>query len=532
MAARQVMIMAQPVPPSTGGIFISYRRGEAGYPASWLFNELAERFGADQIFKDVDSIKPGDDFVERINVAVASSAVLLAVIGDDWLTVADGQGRRRLDDPEDFVRLEIEAALERQIRVIPVLVESAKMPSAEQLPPSLAALARKQAHSLSSNRFMTDSEELFTVLANELKPASAAVKPLVQPPARTGWRAVFGRYFQSKRQRWIVALAAIAVITAGTVGGIVLANQDGGSPPDRDPRLTAELRGALRGVMGVAVNPNGTLVAGASSDNTVRLWNPVTGRLIGQTLTHFSEVTCVAFSADGKLLASGSWDKTIRVWNPATGQLVGQPLTGHAGSVTGVAFSPDGKILASGGDDATVRLWNAATGQPIGEPLTGHRSGVHSVAFSPDGTTLASGSEDHTARLWNVATGAPIGQPLAGHEIRVNGVAFSPDGKTLATASDDHTIRLWNPATGEPIGQPIAGHTSGVTSVAFSPDGKVLASGSWDKSIRIWDLASVQTVGTPLTGHTDKITGVAFGPGGATLASGSWDTSVRVWKLR
>jgi TIR domain len=120
-------------------VFISYRREDSGYPAGWLFDQLAASLGADRVFKDVDSIEPGDDFAEVISDAVSSCAVLLAVIGDRWLAAADEDGRR-LDDPGDFVRLEIEAALTRGVRVIPVLVGGARMPRPAQLPPSLASL--------------------------------------------------------------------------------------------------------------------------------------------------------------------------------------------------------------------------------------------------------------------------------------------------------------------------------------------------------------------------------------------------------
>src|SRR6185437_15166507 len=124
-------------------VFISYRREDSGYPAGWLFDQLAASLGADRVFKDVDSIEPGDDFAEVISDAVSSCAVLLAVIGDRWLAAADEDGRR-LDDPEDFVRLEIEAALTRGVRVIPVLVGGARMPRPGQLPPSLASLCGRQ----------------------------------------------------------------------------------------------------------------------------------------------------------------------------------------------------------------------------------------------------------------------------------------------------------------------------------------------------------------------------------------------------
>jgi hypothetical protein len=149
-------------------VFMSYRRDDTDYPAAWLFAELARHFDKDQVFKDVDSIELGDDFAEVITNAVASCDVLLALIGRRWLTATDQDGRRRLDDPDDFVRLEIEAALTRNVRVIPILVEGAQMPQAGELPPSLAKLARRQALELSSSRFGLDAQRLLRTLDRTL----------------------------------------------------------------------------------------------------------------------------------------------------------------------------------------------------------------------------------------------------------------------------------------------------------------------------------------------------------------------------
>ena len=111
-----------------GGIFVSYRRQESSHLAGRLYDRLADRFGEGQVFIDVDAIEPGVDFAEEICRAVAACKVLLAIIGPTWLTATDERGRRRLDDPDDIVRLEIEAALARGVRVIPILVEGAVMP--------------------------------------------------------------------------------------------------------------------------------------------------------------------------------------------------------------------------------------------------------------------------------------------------------------------------------------------------------------------------------------------------------------------
>ena len=153
-----------------GRIFISYRREETAYPAGWLFDRLTDRYGAGAVFKDIDSIEPGDDFVDVVTRAVGSCDVLLALIGTQWLTVTEESGGRRIDSPGDYVRLEVEAALSRKVRVVPVLVGGASMPSAEDLPASLAALSRRHALELSPSNFEFETSRLLRVIDETLDP--------------------------------------------------------------------------------------------------------------------------------------------------------------------------------------------------------------------------------------------------------------------------------------------------------------------------------------------------------------------------
>jgi hypothetical protein len=189
--------MAESEAPSRGRIFISYRRQETAAYSGWLFDRLVVRYPG-EVFKDVDSIELGDDFVEVITAAVGSCDVLLALIGDRWVTIADDDGRRRLDDPDDFVRVEIEAALTRKVRVIPILVDGARMPRAEELPPSLARLVRRNALELSPARFDYDTNRLLKVLDRTLTEVRAARGVSAQPrppvaPAGLGGSSVEGR---------------------------------------------------------------------------------------------------------------------------------------------------------------------------------------------------------------------------------------------------------------------------------------------------------------------------------------------------
>ena len=167
-----------------GGIFISYRRQETSHLAGRLYDRLADQFGESQVFIDVDTIEPGVDFAEEIFRAVAACNVLLAIIGPTWLTAADERDTRRLNDPDDIVRLEIQAALTRGIRVIPILVEGAVMPTRDDLPDSLADLARRNALLIRHESFRSDAGRLVAAIERVLaSPGTAAVSstPDVQP---------------------------------------------------------------------------------------------------------------------------------------------------------------------------------------------------------------------------------------------------------------------------------------------------------------------------------------------------------------
>lgn len=153
------------------GVFISYRREDTGPYARLLKDHLSERFPDAQVFMDLDSVEAGLDFAEAIESAVRSCAVLVALIGRHWLTIADEDGRRRLDDPDDYVRFEIRIALERCVRVIPVLVDGVKAPRQPQLPADLCKLARLSPLEMSYNRYEYDETRLMAVIQKVLDSA-------------------------------------------------------------------------------------------------------------------------------------------------------------------------------------------------------------------------------------------------------------------------------------------------------------------------------------------------------------------------
>ena len=158
--------MFEATPPISSRIFISYRREDSAGHVLALLPALRRRFGVERIAKDTDSIPPGQDFLEFIKHELESCSVLLAIIGRDWLTVPDPLlRRRRLDNPDDFLRVEVGTALSREhIRVIPVLVERAAMPSAGDLPPDLAPLASRNPIELSDVRWESDVQRLIVAI--------------------------------------------------------------------------------------------------------------------------------------------------------------------------------------------------------------------------------------------------------------------------------------------------------------------------------------------------------------------------------
>src|SRR6266481_512147 len=171
-------------------LFINNRRDDTAPYAGRLYDRLIAHFGEDQVFIDIDQIEPGEDFVEAINRKVATCDIAIVAIGPNWLGATDASGKRRIDDEEDFVRMEIVAALQRQIRVIPVLVGGARMPGRHDLPEALAPLSRRNAIELSETRFHPDVNRLieaiersFAVTEKKVELSATPAAPPSQPPA-------------------------------------------------------------------------------------------------------------------------------------------------------------------------------------------------------------------------------------------------------------------------------------------------------------------------------------------------------------
>jgi WD40 repeat protein/serine/threonine protein kinase len=295
----------------------------------------------------------------------------------------------------------------------------------------------------------------------------------------------------------------------------------------RRPHGPLVFRGHRDGVWTAAFSPDGNLIASAgllAGYGEVQIWDRRTGEVRRKWLAHHGPIEGVAFNPDGSRLATASWDKTVKIWDAATGKEL-HSLTGHREYIRCAVFSRDGQLLASAGGDHTILVWDARTFQKL-HVLKGHSGGIFSIAFGVD-SRLASASSDGTVRLWDAATGGET-HVLRGHAGPALAVAFLRDGTRLASGGFDGTARVWDVATGQQQME-LAIDTVATTCVAFSPDGSRLAAGSLEKSVRVWDLGARQEAVT-LSGHgATAVMAVTFSPDGQQLASASLDRTVQVW---
>lgn len=256
----------------TRQIFISYRRRDAAGHAGRLYDRLTARFGQSRVFMDIDSIPPGADFVELIKETISACDVLIVVIGNEWLTTTAPDGRRRIDDPNDFVRLEIEAALQNAVTIIPARVEGAAMPDPAHLPPAVASLARRNAIELTDERWTHDVDRLIAAIEGTI----SAEDP-VEPAPGDGHRL----------RRQLVAAAAAVLLT---VGGVAFASRAGwfdGDEQKRKASSSSSSRTLIRdgGEDGSQTHPT------PSADLSIEVLTSASSVAVGEILSYKVQIT-------------------------------------------------------------------------------------------------------------------------------------------------------------------------------------------------------------------------------------------------
>jgi len=566
----------------TGKIFINYRRGDDPGNTGRLFDQLEGVFARDRLFMDVDSIPPGRNFVRFLEQQVAQCDVLLAVIGKNWIDARDEQGVRRLDKPDDFVRIEIESALKQDKLVIPVLVQDAHMPRPDQLPEEIRPLAFCNAVRLTHERFRTDAQSLIKAIQEALEEAAAlrreqeetARKAQAEEDRRRddddarqraqAQREADERARQEKEQARQAAIAGLSPVQIAKAEE--LANWDfiKGSKNAQDMRdhlarfpggvtekfAQIRLEELVWAGLGIAPTldqltdfldefPAGAH-AKAASDRRAGWEQEVAAQREANERAQREDEAWAAASNASDAAAVGAflkeWPQTrhtkaararIRALTSAPTrrrlllQLGGAAGLAAAGGATWLLLQPGNS------------LWRFLHDRSL-RTFSGHSRRIDSVAFSPDGSTALSGSWDDTlTTLWEVATGKEL-RTFTGHTNPVSSVAFSPDGRTALSGSWDKKLKLWEVATGKDL-RTFSGHSDTVWSVAFSPDGysvpfRTVLSGDGVGMLKLWEVATGQELRT-FTRHSAAVSSVAFAPDGRTALSGSWDRTLKLWEV-
>ena len=216
-------------------IFLSYRRDDSSGYAGRLFDNLAERFGRERVFMDIETLEPGMDFVAGIDRAIESCGAVIAMIGPNWIKARDDEGRPRLDNPHDFIRLEITSALTRGVRVIPVLVHKASMPPEQELPEPLRPLCRLQAFEISDNRWEFDVRRLADVLepliAEPEESPTAATSAATAPADVMSTTTMPGPKSGGRPVGWLAAVAVVVLAAGGGAWWLSQSTSTGQLPP-------------------------------------------------------------------------------------------------------------------------------------------------------------------------------------------------------------------------------------------------------------------------------------------------------------
>lgn len=276
-----------------------------------------------------------------------------------------------------------------------------------------------------------------------------------------------------------------------------------------------------------AWSPNEKLIASASEDGTVVVWNAISGQALYTYHSPSSVVTSLAWSPDSNRIVSGGSDGVAQVWDATSG---GNVLNHHMafGAVYAVAWSPDGKFIASGA--VSVEIWDAATGKLVRSLSSTSVFGPTDLQWSPDSKRLAVGLDGNLgAQIWSMTTGKMLLSYRPPTQLRT--LAWSPNGQFIASGDVNGTIQVWNSKSGARV-TTYKGHTqgTGISGVHWLPDGQRVVSGSRDGTVQIWNA----TTGKKLFTYKDPsgdVEAMAVSPDGSYVVTGGIDHKERVAKL-
>jgi hypothetical protein len=372
------------------GIFISYRRGETSAYAGRLYDRLAAEFGEANVFIDLNAIDPGADFVARIEEAVGSADALIVVIGPDWADAADDEGRRRLDDPQDFVRREVLGAIDRDVLVVPVLVRGAAMPVGERLPDPLRALGRRNALALTDAGWQRDVERLVATLRARLPEA-----------ARHRARG-------TTRRRRFAALAAGAALLCGALVAVVVATR-GEDPRPSAPKTSLKLaaEASVGGYPLYAAIAGGKVWVAQDGSNRLKTVD-AKSRSVGDTSALGRDLRGLAASS-GRLWV-GDYGKgpsdpgSVVALDPATGRRLGRPIE----TADPAAIAADGESVWVAGERGVLDRVDIRQRRVVDRVRV---KGLWDVAVY-GGTVWVTSPDENEVRSFDARTGEPAGRPI------------------------------------------------------------------------------------------------------------------------